>query len=101
MLYRCEIVFRTASTDAVLVNFHLTGRSAVAVALYACHSFSMTANTILRMSPVVPSASAAVNSVNEAIGTTMSVATTDHPAIQVVGVLSKATVVLLLLVLTE
>jgi hypothetical protein len=48
-----------------------------------------------RMSPVASSASAAVNSENVAIGTVMVVASADQFGSQVVGVLSKATAILL------
>jgi len=50
----------------------------------------MIAKTIFRMSPVTASASAALNSGNVAIGTVISVPSSDQFANQVVGVLSKA-----------
>ena len=62
----------------------------MAVAMYDWYSFSMIANTILRMSPVAASASAAVNSGNVAIGTVISVPSSAQSASQVVGVLSNA-----------
>ncbi len=49
----------------------------------------MIANTILRISPVTASAVAAVNSGNVAIGTVMSVPSSDQFANHVVGVLSN------------
>lgn len=76
-------------TVAALAIVHLTGRSAVAVALYVLHNFSMIANTILRISPSVASASAAVSSGKVASGTVMFVSSSDQFANQVVGVLSN------------
>ena len=95
MRYRLNITFRTAFTETIFVIVHLEGRSAVAVALYDLYNFSMIANTILRISPVDASASAALNSGNVAMGTVMVVASADQLANQVVGVLSNATDTLL------
>lgn len=88
--YWLFITLRTASTIAVFLIVHLTGRSASTVALYSFHSFSKMAKAIFRMSPVVASASAAVNSGKVAIGTVMFVPSSDQLANHVVGVLSKA-----------
>lgn len=87
--YWLFMTLRTASTIAVLRIVHLIGRSSSTVALYCFHSFSIIAKTILRMSPVAASASAAVISGKVAIGTVMSVPFSDQPASHVVGVLSK------------
>ena len=65
------------------------GRSAAAKLLYFVQMHSMIANTILRMSPLEASASAAVNSLNDASGTVMLTPSSDQFAIQVVGVLSN------------
>ena len=83
------IALRVVLTVATLAIVHLVGLSAVAVLLYACQRHSMIANTILRISPVLASASSAVNSEKDAIGTEMVVPFSDQFAIQVVGVLSK------------
>lgn len=61
------------------------GRSADAKLLYFVQIHSMIANMIFRMSPLTASASAAVNSLNDASGTVMSVPSSDQLAIQVVG----------------
>jgi len=89
-MYVLFITLRTASTEAVFLIVHFTGRSSTTVALYSFQSFSKMAKTILRMSPVVASASAAVNSGNVAMGTVMSVPFSDQFSSQTVGVLSKA-----------
>ena len=77
-------------TVAVFASVHFAGLSAVAVLLYACQRHSMIANTILRISPDTASASAAVSSEKDAIGTVMFVPFSSQFAIQVVGVLSNA-----------
>ena len=89
-MYWLFITLRTASTIAIFFIVHLIGRSASTVALYCFQSFSKIAKAILRISPVVASASAAVSSGKLAIGTVMFVPSSDQLAIQVVGVLSNA-----------
>ena len=87
--YWLFITLRTASTEAVFLIVHLIGRSASTVSLYALKSFSSMAKAILRMSPVTASASAAVSSGKVAIGTVISVPSSDQFSNQVVGVLSN------------